>query len=306
MPSEMATVAADHGRPRLALGGNPRVGGSRSRSKRLVRGDDLLYRFFQELLTTRADLAAEISQLLITTMGVWFPIEAYRRWPILLPWVVRDLSCRGNKRRGIPDEWGSPDRSGYLRDDNTLIKGLTRSLDIQGPKGSHVHGSRMGNEFVASHIWRVVQDDRLASQIPVLNSFVPNLIWLPSQVAKLTDREGGVVQRTAQAMAFKIYRDVPVEGRLRDVLDHAWGMIPQPDIAIEPFALEDLNWFVMTDSFFKTREARVISVVDALEALEQGKTITAKVITTRYSNGLPDIGAGARSELKRYLRDFLE
>jgi len=43
----------------------------------------------------------------------------------------------------------------------------------------------MGNEFVASHVWRVVDHAEVKSRLPLLNSFVPNLVWLLVQVSKL-------------------------------------------------------------------------------------------------------------------------
>ena len=141
-------------------------------------------------------------------MAIWLPLEVYQHIPVLMPWVVRDPQCRGSKNKNIPDQWASPNEDGYLRDDNSLVKSLTRSLSVRGPKGSHLNGSRMGSEFVASHIWRKVDADRLASRIPLLNTFVPNLVWLPSQIAKLSDIEGGIVQQTLQAISRGIYSNV--------------------------------------------------------------------------------------------------
>ena len=41
-------------------------------------------------------------------------------------------------------------------------------------------------------------------------SFVPNLVWLPTQVAKLTDREGSFAQAYLQALSSKIYNRLQV------------------------------------------------------------------------------------------------
>src|ERR1019366_8734253 len=124
--------------------------------------------------------------------------------------------------------WSSPDAHGFLRDDNSLVKAIPRAMDITGPKGSHVHDARMGSEFVASHIWRVVDHADLASRHPLLNSFVPNLVWLPGQVAKLSDRQGGIVQKTLEALSYKVYRQAPVHPNLAEIVEEAWEMIPQP------------------------------------------------------------------------------
>ena len=166
-------------------------------------------------------------------MAIWLPLDVYREWPVLLPWVVRDSTCRGNKKLGIPDEWGAPDTDGYLSDDNSLVKVLPRSLEVRTPLVGHLRGARMGNEFVASHVWRVVDHAKLASRVPLLNSFVPNLVWLPTQVSKLSDREGGPVQRALQATAWSMFRSAPVAPHLSEIVEAAWEMIPEPDDKVE-------------------------------------------------------------------------
>jgi len=275
-------------------------------STRVVHGDDLLYRFFQEALRDRPELFAAVPQMLVKTMAIWLPLDTYFRWPVVLPWVVRDASCRGNRRKGIADEWSSPDRRGYLRDDNSLIKSLPRALAVRGASGSHIHGARMGSEFVASHVWRTVKHEQLASRVPLLNSFVPNVAWLPGQVAKLTDREGGVVQQTLQAMAWRIYRDAAVAPHLAVVAEEAWALIPDPPIEIEPFELDELNWFEATDGFYRTRATRLRAVIDALDAVHEGRSLPRRVVTTRYAAGLPAVKQGTRADLRQFLGRFLE
>ena len=274
--------------------------------RKVVHGDDLLYRFFQEALRDRPELFAAVPQLLVKTMAIWLPLETYFQWPIVLPWVVRDASCRGNRHKGIPDEWSSPDIRGYLRDDNSLIKSLPRALAVRGPSGSHIQGARMGNEFVASHVWRKVRHQELASRVPLLNSFVPNVAWLPGQVAKLTDREGGVVQQTLQAMSWQIYREAPVAPHLAVIVEEAWALLPRPAIEIEAFELDELNWFQATEGFHRTRSSKLRAVVDALDAVAESQTLPARVITSRYAAGLPTVSHEARSDLRRFLARFLE
>lgn len=270
-----------------------------------VHGDDLLYRFFRDLFDSEPAQASQLAQHLIEATGIWFPVSLYGSWPVLLPWVVRDPSCRGSKAKGIPDQWSAPDAHGYLRDDNSMIKALPRSLSVHGPKGSHLNGARMGSEFVASHIWRVVHDRDLASRHPLLNSFVPNLVWLPSQIAKLSDQEGSPLQQTVQAMSWAIYREAPVAPHLNRVVDEAWTLIPAP-VAATAVVPETLNWFSPTPAFIATRNARLASVIKALECLERNEPLTAKVISTRYTDGLPLLAGEARAALAAHLKRFVK
>lgn len=270
--------------------------------RKVVHGDDLLYRFFQDVLTKEPELFAKVPQMMLEAMGIWLPLDVYYDWPVLVPWVVRDPKCRGNPTKGIPDEWSSPDRRGYLRDDNSLIKALPRSLSVQTPNAGILQGARMGSEFVASHVWReVLSRQTLASRVPLLNSFVPNLVWLPAQVAKLTDREGSVVQRTLQSMSFAIYHDAPVAPHLEGLVSEAWAMLPEPQSI--NVSISNLNWFEPTDQFFATRCQRLNTVVAALR-LDAGQPLTTKVVTSRYTAGLPGVTRLARRELLAYLRRF--
>ena len=270
-----------------------------------VRGDDLLYRFFDQVLKEENEAFAEVPQLLLTTMGIWWPPELYERWPLLLPWVVRDPSCRGNRAKGIPDAWSSPDASGYLRDDNSLIKSLPKSLSVRAPVGARMRGARMGNDFVACHVWRVVPGSALlASRLPQLNSFVPNLVWLPRQIAKLTDREGSLVQRTLQAMSVALYRYLPVDPMFRGIVDDAWALLPAPDAPITPLDPAEMNWFEPTEAFLRTRQARVDTVVKALDRLADGHALDFKVVASRYTAGLPSIDPDALRSLRSWLTPF--
>jgi hypothetical protein len=273
-------------------------------AKKIVHGDDLLYRFFLQLSESDPTTFAAITPMFLECTAIWLPLEVYERSPVLLPWVVRDNSCRPNGRP-VPDEWASPNKDGYLRDDNSLVKTLPRSLDVRGPKGSKLNGARMGTEFVAAHIWRKVNTDKLANQIPLLNTFVPNLVWLPSQIAKLSDREDGIVQRTLQALSRRIYSASPVESHLQSAVAEAWSLLPNPLVNVE-VDLDRLNWFVSTDRFFKGRKSRLNTVVDALETIAAGQPLTRKVVASRYTEGLPRVDAERRQVLLQFLRKLTE
>ena len=85
----------------------------RPRRRVKVDGNDVLYHFLQKtLLESDLKQFRELASRLVAELGVWFPASTYRRFPLLLPYAVRDPSCRGNRSKGIPDEWGSPDERG--------------------------------------------------------------------------------------------------------------------------------------------------------------------------------------------------
>jgi hypothetical protein len=261
----------------------------------------------KDLLETDIWLFQMLTSRLIVSLGIWLHPAVYERFPVLLPYAVRDPHSRGNRKRGIPDMWGSPNAEGLFRDDNSLVKTLPRSLQVTSGRNRLYHGSRIGNGFVAAHVWRELPDGTLASRNPWTYSFVPNLVWLPAQVAALTDREGSFVQSFTQALSIKIYQAHPVPSPPAAIAETAWSLLPPPP-NIPPQGLpeiEDLNFFEPTAAWADRRSAAVRLVVAALDARLAGSQMPTKVISTRYTEGLAMLPVPAatalRSELVRHI-----
>jgi hypothetical protein len=279
----------------------------RRRRGNLVDGNDLLYHFLQKtLLEEDVEQFHALSARLVVAMGVWLPPEAYQRYPVLVPYAVRDPKCRGDKRRGIPDQWGAPDARARFRDDNSLVKGIPRSLEVVNPRNRLLHGKRLGTSFVASHVWRKLTDETDAPRNRTTYSFVPNLVWLPSQLSKLSDREGGFVQTFLQAVSAKIYEGLPIETPLRTVVDPIWMLLPKrealevtlPDVA-------DLNYFAFDEKWLIRRVQMLDSVVQALAGVCEGTAPLKRVVATRYGEGLRSVNSAAATELRDDLSAYL-
>jgi hypothetical protein len=69
--------------------------------------------------------------------------------------------------------------------------------------------------------------------------------------------------------------------------------------------LGKLNWFVSKVRFLATRKARLSTVVDALTTIAAGEPLPHKVITTRYTTGLPLVDAESRDQLLQFVRSFM-
>lgn len=277
------------------------TGKSSSPKKKLIDGNDLLYKLFKELLSQDQEVAIEVVRKMIAMTAVWFPVEVYQRIPILLPWVVRDSSCRSKETKDgkTPEEWGAPNSSGFLRDDNSMIKGIPKSLKINGPVNSPVRGHFVNKGFVASHVWREVNLEVLASKDSRLNSFVPNLVWLPAQISKLSDIEGGLVQSALKAISWNLYRDIPLEKPLDDAINGTWDLLPKPTMLSEfKIAPDQLNFFTASEDFYKSRKKPFINYIQFIYDCLDGRETTSKNITGRYLAGLPSVD---KTELARTL-----
>ena len=169
---------------------------ARSPPRRVVHGDDLLYEFFQNVLREDDPSFAGVPQLLLETMGVWWPVELFQEMPVLLPFVVRDPRCRGQRVHGPAGRVVEP---GMQRDTSATTtrwsKGLPRALSVRGPRSRRIAGARLGTEFVAAHIWRVTPRARSARESQ------PNTEHIRAElgVAARTDREADRSRRQHRA-----------------------------------------------------------------------------------------------------------
>jgi len=280
---------------------------------KLLNGDNLLYRLFQKLLASedhkiRSALAGEMIQ----GMTIWLPTELYQKCPVILPWVVRNQKCRPHKLKGkqYPDRWGAPDELGYQMDDNTLIKGIPKSLPIAGPEDSPLVGKKMGNDFVASHIWREIDGlDVLASCHPELNSFAPNLVWLPSQISKLSDREGQIIQDLLKLASWKIYRGVKVDPRYSDSVEAIWKYLEKDIENISEkyrFDVKIAHYFLPKDEKFVLRRIETArKALDFISSCESGMPKPPESTTSRYAEGLPKFSKATLSKLKNQVSKFV-
>jgi hypothetical protein len=272
-----------------------------------IDGNDLLYRLLQELLDRDDESSVELIQLIIQSYAVWFPPSLYSKFPVVLPWVVRDAKCRPHAVAGSPgekthDEWGSPNSDGFQRDDNSLIKALKSTLKVSGPKGSLLDDKTLANGFVACHVWREVRLEELASRDPRLNSFIPNLVWLPKQIAKLSDHEGGTVQEALKKTSREIYQSTAVDPAVQPAVDAIWNLLPHGKSRVD-IDQEKLHWFVVTDSYIDSRMKAINRTLDFCDAISTGRPFVKKgKISTRYFEGLPLLGSQASERVAAQIR----
>jgi hypothetical protein len=284
--------------------GTPR----RKAARRRVDGNHLLYHFLQKtLLESDAEQFRSLSAHLVNALGVWLSPRVYQQFPFLVPFAVRDPLSRGSKARGIPDQWGSPDERCLFRDDNSLIKNLPQSLAIENPSNRLLHNRYIGTSFVASHVWRELAPSGAAPREPETYSFVPNVVWLPSQVSKLSDREGSFVQTYLQAVAVSIYGSLPLTPALSAIVEPIWERLPIRPAGVQGTSLPDphqLNYFRFDEDWLARRLRAVDTVTRALSEVREGRPLTGKVISTRYTEGLAGLPNEAaeklHTELARY------
>ena len=276
------------------------------RAPRLVDGDNFLFRLFQEILEVNTEVADQVVDLVVGSAAIWFPPNVYKAMPVLLPWVVRDAKCRPHTKGGIryPDQWAAPDEHGFLRDDNSLIKGIPKSLSILSDTNDHLDGYRLGKSWVAAHVWREVNLERLASRDPRLNSFVPNLVWLPQQIAKLSDQEGSLLQIALKRASWSIYRNLEVNEAVRDEVEKIWSLLPQAEDSSRPFA-GTFNFFDAHEKFLKSRSVSLRTTTRLLSRILNDGELPAKGRTPpRYYHGIQKLPSKKLETLSAFLEPY--
>jgi hypothetical protein len=223
--------------------------------------------------------------------------------------VVRDPSCR--KRKKIEsEEWGSANNQGFLRDDNSLIKGVVNSFRIKSLKIGFYKGRKKGRGFVASHIWRLVKIDNkeiISNRHHFFNSFIPNLVWLPRQIAKLTDREGSDAQRILQSISYSIYSNISMP----ETILKLWEYLPPPkEYSKFDIHLNELNFFMVEDRWLNQRIKGLKSEIDRILSIEETCDPKIKKIkSSRYAPSLVLIPKEKRKSMYEWLsyyKDFLQ
>lgn len=273
---------------------------------RKIDGNHVIYHYLQKVVAAEDDeFSQKLIERLIVDLSVWMPPRLYKALPILLPFTLRDPSCRSSGAGGA-DEWGSANSDGYLRDDNSLLKAVAPSLAIVSPRFPSYEGGRATKGFVASHVWRQVDvggTQCLASRHPRLYSFVPNFAWLPVQISKLTDREKSHAQKAMQALSHTIYG--PHRPNDPPEIEALWGALPSPALrlSVRP---KQLNYFAVTDKWLARRRRdmsrEVSAILSVLDGSDPGVT---KIKCSRYLPSLRE-SLAHQSDLGPWLRRYAD
>ncbi len=228
--------------------------------------------------------------------GIWFPPDLLNTLPLLRPYAIRDNACRPRRGNTTGEEqWGSPNSEGFFRDDNSLIKSMPYSFSVNG-RDHPYQGRKIGTGFVASHAWRKLYKGT-SHENPMTYSFIGNIVWLPAELAILTDVEGGLGQNILKAISWFSYRKFMSNAKAKSLLDEIWSYFPVPDVSILPDDIASRISYFAVDipRFAETNHGLMKSLLEALAIIERnGATTTLNKIQygqrslcDRYSRNLP-------------------
>ena len=102
-----------------------------------------------------------------------------------------------------------------------------------------------------------------------------------------------------------LYGSTRLEGVKHAIAESAWKYLPAQPNLNKPIDLARLSYFDEPEKTISMRQKRTKEVIDALTSLEAGGKLTKKVVSGRYTTGLPDISAKARTALRWELEQHL-
>lgn len=213
---------------------------------------------------------ATMVEALVSALSIWLPVDCFRRLPVLLPHVLRDNGCRkewcgaghmkGSRGVGLRDLWSTPSPEGYVRDDNSLVKNLVNKAVAVSSRMDTLDGQKLVDDFVACHI-----DPMAAATDPWLNSFVPNLVWLPKPLDVFSDRNGQPVQAMLRRRSEMIY------GISSTGLGYNPWDVAKQGVSIEPH--DAFNLFLIPSAWLQRRMSKIRCISRILAARIRGEAV---------------------------------
>jgi hypothetical protein len=273
----------------------------------MTDGENIIYHYIQKTLLSdnvSDEFSKELIERLIIDLSIWFPPDVYQQVPILLPFVIRDNSCRKKKPNSSKDEWGCSNEAGFLRDDNSLIKGIIKTFFVDGRRVKDYNNKKLANGFVASHIWRKLQvnEDKLASTYEKTNSFIPNLVWLPKQISKLTDREGSYAQNLLKTISYKIYFD---HDNTTPFKQDIWIELNNPQTLTKTnIDVSQLNYFKIPNIWVDKKRNGVLGEMQIIKNVITNGTVNSEKV--KCSSYLPTLLTKTSNNAKQNLISWLD
>ncbi|MHA1435655.1 MAG: hypothetical protein ACTSO7_17585, partial [Candidatus Heimdallarchaeota archaeon] len=138
--------------------------------------------------------------------------------PIIFPYSVRGRFSSVERKNDKKDNWGAANNNGFVIDDNSMIKDYIRYKLVKN--GLYFSGKKPRKGFTACHIW----PDTTANHN--LFSFVPNLCWLPSPIAGLSDDQTSLFSQMLKIISHNLYKNVELKStKMHAIVEQNWQLL---------------------------------------------------------------------------------
>ena len=254
----------------------------------------------------------QVSFRFILDLAIWIEPEAYKKLPIFEPVAYRDQNW---KKLGFVRGQANPSTA-LLVDDNTYVKnymnGGTRF--ISSKKISYYNDKQLvsGSGFVACHIWDEVGPGKAkATGIHEIFTFIPNIVWLPQDVAYLTDIPGSQIKDILKQLSVNLYHgEKMAKTDLQLIVDASWEklleiphnqLIPKKAIPNR----DEYNLMKGFDSAIDNKISRHMGHAEALIEHGNGRPIPPHLNTNKYVGTMHLTDPAKARTLGLWLEEYL-
>jgi len=155
---------------------------------------------------------------LIEKLAIWIDPMFYSVMPVIYPYSVRERTTSQERIKGIKDNWGAANNNGFVIDDNSLIKDFVRNYPVIN--GLYYNKLKPSKGFIACHIWGNTTTNHK------LFSFIPNLCWLPSPIARLSDDESTHISKSLKLISYNLYHNFEIESpKMNNIVKEIWSFL---------------------------------------------------------------------------------
>jgi hypothetical protein len=240
------------------------------------------------------------ARMILLHAGVWLPLEVYELWPVLFPWMKRD-----NPKVYAGHKFEADPADGFEIQDNSPIGTLKKDRPVQWTTLSPVFQtnpiSSGAHEWMQSHCW-----DGMTTS-PLTNSFVPNLVWLPHGLGRLTDDTSSLFDQEARRIAWSLYRDAPVPAALTGIIEGIWASLAPPEgELLSSDERELVNFFAIGSNFHLRRQREHLDHGHVATRLINGDSLQGLKLPKKYRRTLQRASSEVLESLARHMEPFAE
>lgn len=258
----------------------------------------------------------QVSLRFILDVAIWIDPEDYKKYPIIEPLAYREQRW---KALGWKRGQANPDTA-QLVDGNSHNKNYMNSAGtkIVSRKVKYYNNKKLvsGSGFVACHIWdEYGKECTKATGDHRLFTFIPNIVWLPKEIAYLTDIKGTPVRDLLKQLSVNLYHSVKISNpELQSIIEENWDKlleIKHNDI-LPPASIpskEMYNLMTGFDAAINKKKTRNKNFAKGLIAHGNGQKLPSGVrkneANSSYWKSIPNTDVAKALELGTWLEGYL-
>jgi len=242
----------------------------------------------------------------ILDLSIWIDPKSYVKLPIFEPLAYRDQNAQGP-----PDMRGKANPlTAFLVDDNSMIKNYAQGKVVSSKKIQYYDGRKISEGFWACHIWDRLEDNTLTNTDNCLFSFIPNIVWLPKELSRLTDHVP-IIKDVMKQLSIQLYGQLKLPNQaLQSIVDESWEKLLKsnhnqviPKSALP--AIDEFNTMMISDSTISRKVRKLEKYAVGLLEHGHGRIVPPSSQVHKYGRTIVNTDVSAALALGQWLEGYL-